>query len=60
MVSIAFYGNDAPDIADELTALLGRAVVARVATDVLLGELRARMREKGYAVSIDPIREPEP
>lgn len=53
--NISLHGG-ADEILDEVTSLFGRAVVARVADDVLLAELRHRMLEKGCSVSVDPIR----
>jgi hypothetical protein len=55
MVSISFSENDAPGIADEVTALLGRAIIARLATDVVLAEARERLLERDCELIIRPI-----
>jgi hypothetical protein len=60
MVSIAFYGNDTPEIADEVTDLLGRAIIARLATDVVLAEARERLLERDCEMIVRPITRSRP
>lgn len=52
--NVSFHGT-AAEIADEVTDFLGREVVARVTTDVILAELRHRMLEQGCSVNIVPM-----
>jgi hypothetical protein len=55
-IEIILSHRNASDLNDEVADVFGRAVLARVASDVLDAEFRHRMREKGYAVKLEPIR----
>jgi hypothetical protein len=56
-IEITLSHRNASELNDEVADVFGRSVVARVADDVLLAELRVRMLERRCTVKIEPIRE---
>jgi hypothetical protein len=56
-IEITLSHRNASDLNEEVADLFGRPVVARIATDVLLAELRVRMEERGCVLNVEPVRQ---